>query len=318
MTFCEFIRVEDLSCFSRNMVGAGSKGWSSIVQQDRRQVSRQPRIRIGTQSGFSAVPFLAPFEYAVEHGFEAFEWLPDKKESGAGWEEKDVDSQTRASIRDTCVEHDIRGSVHAPFDVDLVNPDHRERLSETIEFVHDIGASLLNVHLCTDQGLDAYVRGIISLTRMLGQNGIMLAVENTPLTLPEDFNSFFKRLRRLAPEAKTHVGMCLDLGHANLCPATRNDYLKFMDLLAPEVPIVHLHLHENYGDSDSHLTIFTGPSVMDDRGIRGFVKRMKKRAFSGCIILEQWPDPPSLLDAARDKLRAMFMHTIPPSIPVSS
>jgi len=311
------VGVEELSCFSPNIVGAGSKARSNIRQQETRQV-RQSRIRIGTQSAFSAVPLLAPFEYAVEHGFEAFEWLPDKKESGAGWEEKDVDAPTRCQIKQTSLENDIQGSVHAPFGVNLANPDHRERLSETIEFAHDIGASLLNVHLCTDQGLDAYVRGIIALTRVLGPNSIMLAVENTPLTLPEDFNSFFKRLRRLAPEAKAHVGMCLDLGHANLCSATRNDYLKFIDLLAPEVPIVHVHLHENYGDCDSHLTIFTGPSGIDDRGIRGFVKRMKKRAFSGCIILEQWPDPPSLLDAARDKLRAMFMDTIPPSIPVSS
>jgi sugar phosphate isomerase/epimerase len=309
------MEVEELSCFSGKTAGDAAEHWSKIRQQERIEVNRQPRMRIGTQSAFSAVPFLAPFEYAVERGFEAFEWVPDKKGSG-GWYEKDVDAPTRSNIRGTCLAHNIHGSVHAPFGVDLAIPGHRERLSETIDFAHDVGASLLNVHLCTEQGLDAYVRGILALAGIFRQAGILLAVENTPSTLPEDFNRFFKRLARLAPEAMAQVGMCLDLGHANLCPSTRNDYLKFIDLLAPEVPIMHVHLHENYGDFDSHLTIFTGPSAVDDRGIRGFVKRMKKRAFSGCIILEQWPEPPSLLDAARDRLQAMFINTVSPSIPV--
>ena len=41
-------------------------------------------------------------------------------------------------------------------------------------------------------------------------------------------------------------------------------------------------------------------------GIVGFVERMKRRGFSGSIILEQWPDPPALLVNARDRLIRMF------------
>jgi sugar phosphate isomerase/epimerase len=274
-------------------------------------MDRPPRIRIGTQSAASAATILAPFQYAVEHGFEAFEWLPDKNESGAGWEEKDVDAETRRYIRETSLKEDIHVSVHAPWHLNPSNPNHRERFSETIGFAEDIGASLFNLHLYTEQGMDAYAWGIIPLTDTLAQSSIRLSVENTVLTGPEDFNVFFKRLGDLAPDAMAHVGMCLDIGHANLCEATQNDYLKFIDLLAPEVPIIHIHLHENYGDFDSHLTVFTGPSKTDDRGIRGFVRRMKKRSFSGSIILEQWPDQSSLLNEAREKLRAMFGEPFP-------
>jgi hypothetical protein len=39
------------------------------------------RIRLGNQTSFSAPP-LVPFRFACEHGFEAFEWFPDKKECG--------------------------------------------------------------------------------------------------------------------------------------------------------------------------------------------------------------------------------------------
>ena len=75
-----------------------------------------------------------------------------------------------------------------------------------------------------------------------------------------------------------------------------------MDLIGPHVPIIHIHLHENYGDADSHLTVFTGPSAQDPSGVVGVIERLKKRHFSGSIILEQWPDPPSLLKNARDSL----------------
>jgi phosphoglucan,water dikinase len=249
---------------------------------------------------------LAPFEYAAENGFGAFEWLPDKKESGAGWVEKDVDAKTRRYIKDTALKNDIHVSVHAPWHLNPADPDFEGPLSETIGFAEDINASLLTIHLYTDQGIDAYVHGIIPVTAALAQSNIKLSVENTPLTGPEDFNAFFRRLKDLAPGAKGRVGMCLDVGHANLCQATQYDYLRFIDLLDKEVPIIHVHLHENYGDFDSHLVVFTGPAKKNDKGIRGFVKRMKKRAFSGAIILEQWPDPPSLLNQAHDRLCDMF------------
>ena len=103
--------------------------------------------------------------------------------------------------------------------------------------------------------------------------------------------------------------MCLDLGHANLCAATRNDYLKFFDRLDPQLPLIHLHLHENWGDRDSHLPLFTGPSGRDDSGIRGLMERIQRRNFSGSIILEQWPQPPSLLNNARDRLIQLLNET---------
>jgi phosphoglucan,water dikinase len=277
-----------------------------------------PKVRIGTQSAFSAETILAPFEYASGNSFEAFEWLPDKKESGTGWQENDVDAKTRRYIRTTAREKDIQLSVHAPWHLNPAIPGIEKRLAETIAFAKDIHASLLNIHLYTNQGLETYVRGIVPIAAVLARNNIMLSVENTPLTSPEDFNAFFVRLKELAPQTVPHVGMCLDVGHANLCEATQNDYLQFVDRLSPDVPIIHVHLHENYGDADSHLTVFTGPSKNDETGIRGLVDRMKQRGFSGSVILEQWPDPPSLLNAARDKLEAMFSNTKKKAPPVGS
>jgi sugar phosphate isomerase/epimerase len=135
---------------------------------------------------------------------------------------------------------------------------------------------------------------------------LQLSVENIPSTGPEDFNELFTRLGESEFEIEGVVGMCLDLGHANLFPPTRNDYLGFIDRIGPHVPIVHLHVHENYGDDDSHLPLFVGASHKDPSGIEGFVERMKRRGFSGCAIMEVWPDPPTLLNRARDRLIRMF------------
>ena len=100
--------------------------------------------------------------------------------------------------------------------------------------------------------------------------------------------------------------MCLDLGHANLSSFSRNNFLKFLDLLDPDIPIIHIHMHENYGDNDSHLPIFTGPAGENDLGIQEFIHRMRKRRYSGSIIFEQWPEPPTLLNEARDRLYNMW------------
>ena len=195
--------------------------------------------------------------------------------------------------------------MHAPWHASPLQPEGYDTLLADLGFAEEIGAGVLNIHLYTELGIDAYVKALLPLAERCAQAGIRLSIENTPLTSPQDFNELFARLRALRVSKET-VGMCLDLGHANLCGPTRNDYLKFMDLLDPQVPIIHIHLHENYGDCDSHLTIFTGPAAKDAAGIQGFIRRIKQRGFSGSIILEQWPQPPSLLNQAREKLKAML------------
>src|SRR5207245_7618489 len=135
--------------------------------------------------------------------------------------------------------------------------------------------------LYTEAGMDAYVAAITPLAERVEDARLQLSIENTPLTSPEHFNELFARLRAGRPITTDHVGMCLDLGHANLCAATRNDYLKYLDQLDPNVPIFHLHLHENWGDFDSHLPLFTGPAGTDTSGVREFIARMQRRNYSG-------------------------------------
>ncbi len=262
-------------------------------------------VFIGNQTSCWASSIVEPFDYAVAQSFDAFEWFPDKK-PGVGWDESDLDAGTRQAIRDTARTHQMRLSVHARWQANPLTEEGNKLLWKEVELARDLGAVLLNLHLFHEQGLPAFAEAIRPLVWRTAQAGLQLSIENTPHHSPEQFNELFARVRAIGSVETSHVGMCLDLGHANLSSATHNDYLGFCDRLEPEVPIIHLHVHENWGDSDSHLPLFTGPAWRDDSGIRGLVARLKHRNFSGSVILEQWPQPPSLLNASRDRLLELW------------
>ncbi len=263
------------------------------------------RVRIGNQTAASAVSPFVPFEYAMSRGFGAFEWFPDRWPNGRGWSETDLAADARTSIRIEAQRHRVRLSVHGSWHASVLTTEGRERLASQAEFAADIGASVLVAHASPAVTTPSqFVDAVSPLVAFVASRGIALAIENTPDASPSQINELFRWFRRR--ELQSAVGLCLDIGHANLCAPTRNDYLAYVDQLAAETPIVHVHLHENWGDQDSHLTLFTGPSAADATAVEGLVDRLAGRRFAGSCILEQWPQPPTLLDAARDRLEQLI------------
>jgi sugar phosphate isomerase/epimerase len=269
-----------------------------------------PRIRIGNQTAISCADTLEPFRFALQHGFDAFEWFADKKELSdgaiAGWDEPDMDAHSRAWIREMGAIHDVLFTVHAPWQANPLDAGGKPLLIRSIDFARDIGADLVNLHLYMEAGPQGFVKALGPVLRYATAAKLRISIENTPRTTPEDFNQTFACLSMLSDIPVGTAGMCLDIGHANLCEPTRNNFIRYLDLLADEVPIIHVHAHENHGDRDSHLTLFTGPSREDVAGIRAFMERLQRRAFNGAVILEQWPDPPELLVEAATRLRGFL------------
>jgi len=270
-----------------------------MVVGGERSMATPDRVRIGNQTAYKALPPGLPFEYAVARGFDAFEWFPDRRPSGQGWDAADLGPEQRAALRERARDADIALSVHAKLPADPLDPGARAHLDEGLRLAADLGAVLLNVHFSRADSVARYAEAVEPWGARCAAAGLRLAIENTPEDGPDDFNELFERLGG-------GVGMCLDIGHANLHPATRNDYLGYIDRLGPHVPIIHIHAHENYGDRDSHLPVFSGPARVDEAGIAGFVDRMRRREFRGSVVIEQWPDPPDLLDRARDGLARLF------------
>ncbi len=272
-------------------------------------------IRIGNQTAIASADRMAPFAFALRHGFEAFEWFADKRSEPdgtvRGWDEDDMDAATRAEIRVSGQLHGMLFTVHAPWQANPLQPGGNELLLRSLDFAQDIGAGLVNLHLYMDDGPRGYVRALRPVIRAVLAARLRLSIENTPHTSPADFNRTFACLheQELAPPGA--VGMCLDIGHANLCAETRNDFVRYIDALGPAVPLIHLHVHENYGDADSHLTLFTGPARENDAGVRALVRRLRRCDYTGALILEQWPQPPELLVAAATRLRELLDATEP-------
>jgi sugar phosphate isomerase/epimerase len=266
------------------------------------------RFFIGNQTAFFASPS-EPFAFAARHGFDAFEFFPDRGPMGRGWSADDVTAAERRAFRQTAQERGLRLSVHAGLDVGLLDANGGTTLTRDIQLARDIGAQLLNLHLVPGE-VEGCCRAARALVGMLQPLGMTLALENTIAVGPDEVNRLFEQLRTPAMGCPGGVGLCLDIGHANLYRGTHNDYLAYLDRLGEHVPIVHAHLHENWGDRDSHLTLFTGPSGTDPAGVAGLLARLRQRHYRGSLILEQWPTPASLLLVAQGRLRALSGESI--------
>lgn len=265
-----------------------------------------PFLRIGNQTAFSASDPTDPYRFAVERGFDAFEWFNDKRH-GWGWCQEDADEFDRQAIRQTGAEKNITFTVHARCQADITTPEGREDVLRSVTFARDIGAVLVNIYYHGTQGPEGFAEALRPVLDVALPAGLKISVENTVFVGPEEFNELFASVKRAQPDALPQLGMCFDMGHANLCAATRNDYVGFLEKLSPDVPVIHLHVHENWGDGDSHLPLFTGPAGLDDSGVRTMFKILKSRGFGGIIIMEQWPQPADQLIYTRQKLKDLLL-----------
>ena len=57
-----------------------------------------PWVRIGNQTAHSA-PLFTPFDFAVQHGFDAFEWFPDQLPDGAARVSSYLSATQRQEVR---------------------------------------------------------------------------------------------------------------------------------------------------------------------------------------------------------------------------
>lgn len=269
-------------------------------------MARRLRVRIGNQTAFSARTLLEPFVFALEHGFDAFEWFPDQRDGSRGWNAAELSTTSRAHVRSLAWAYDVRLSVHASPASNLSSAEGRTLLAVDLELAHELGATLFNLHMEPDADLEALAHALVETAQMAEASGLQLCIENTVYTAPEQLNELFERL---PPRLRRPIGICFDIGHANLHAGTHNDYLRYLDRLTASIPILQVHAHENHGDRDNHLTLFTGPASKDPSGVVELMKRLMARGATR-IILEQWPKPPELLLEARRRLAEILARDV--------
>ena len=218
------------------------------------------------------------------------EWAGPVSETFRLWEifsEADqrvyLDPQGIAGILE---EHGLVCQVHAPIcDWNIAAMSDRLRESsiqeteETIAAASEMGAGLVTVHpglaSMAVPGLEerAVVRAKDAakmIDRSSKEHGITVAMENMP-----ELQFFLGRSASQLAEIidGTDLSVCFDIGHAN----TAGQIDDMIDLLGDR--IANIHIHDNHGQRDEHLTI--GDGCIDFRHV---IRRMG--GYQGNWIIE--------------------------------
>src|ERR1041385_5002974 len=134
-------------------------------------------VKIGNQTSFAAVSTLDPFEFAIANGFGAFEFFPDRGFSGKeGWDERDLNDETRRYIRQSASARGIELTVHAPLEINPLRDPEDGRIYSTVEFAAEIGAKLVNVHLDLSEGAERFVEALRGALLLTAEAHVMLAL----------------------------------------------------------------------------------------------------------------------------------------------
>jgi sugar phosphate isomerase/epimerase len=217
---------------------------------------------------------------------------------------------------------DLRSVVHAPGDLLAGEPVADRALAGTLSYAAECGAEQVVYHAqmvvdgrSAQDRLLAETRSLSVLARTAERLGVMLALENLapvypgPETVSANPLAVRALARRLSSPA---VGLCLDIGHANVVAGLRRTSLHRM--VAPVLDMVCLfHVHDNLGarwraadqrpDLDPlRLDLHLAPG---DGSINWFQTGALIRDHGAPMLLEVHPPrgtPAHLADRARDTL----------------
>lgn len=203
-------------------------------------------------------------------------------------------------------EHNLRYSVHAPFsDVNIASPSKPllkamiQRLRQSMDNAVALDAYMWVFHPGIKTGISMFypnedwqqnLESVRLLGSMARERGLNIAIENVPEPFPflmksvEDFKKFYS-------EAKFDVGMALDVGHANI----RGEVQHFIKTFRKK--IVHMHLSDNIGDNDRHLSLGSGTINWND-----FASSVKEMSYNGTLVVESVEQ----VDECLSKLRLLF------------
>ncbi|AMQ17743.1 sugar phosphate isomerase/epimerase family protein [Thermococcus peptonophilus] len=153
-------------------------------------------------------------------------------------------------------------TVHAPFsDLNIASFNERIRkaslkiLEETIRLASELGVKAVTVHPghCSPvsrkyqkEYIEIHRGSLKALARISTEYGVPVGVENMP-KFPILDAQMPERLALLVDGID--IGITFDIGHLN---TTTRDFEGFLKLFGDR--IVAVHIHDNHGNSDEHLT----------------------------------------------------------------
>jgi sugar phosphate isomerase/epimerase len=161
--------------------------------------------------------------------------------------------------------YDMTYSIHTTIsDMNIAAVNERLREASVLEILsemesaNNMGISIMTVHPglysfavdnIKDRSIEAARLSLRVLGRAMDEYGVVLAVENMP-SFPLMLGQTAKELEYLIEG--TDLKVCFDIGHANTTGQTK----EMVDVFRGR--IANVHIHDNMGDRDAHLTLGAG------------------------------------------------------------
>lgn len=169
--------------------------------------------------------------------------------------------------------------VHTPYDEMIpeiaLSTNGLTRFIKWFNFVQEIGAKAVVVHTLYSEnsGLDLNLEFFRTIAKEAKDRGIHLAIENR--LEKKMFGSQPKDLITLISLLGEGVGICLDIGHANI----NKNLDEFLSRASKYITVIHTH--DNDGHKDHHNPPYTG--VVEWNKLESWVARTM---FKGFIVFE--------------------------------
>ncbi len=196
-------------------------------------------------------------DYVIEHGINPEIGLDARVLDS-------VDESVFRSCADVLCENGLAVTFHGPFlDLSLGSTDpqirnvSRQRFEQVLRLVPLFRPKTVVCHAGYEEFRYGYIRDEwiansiemwLWLSGEMAAAGTRLVLENVFEDGPDDLLPLFEAL------ASEGVGFCLDVGHTSAFSSASLG--KWLDVLGP---FLHqLHLHDNHGDTDSHLPMGRG------------------------------------------------------------
>ena len=256
-----------------------------------------PRIGVSTLYCLH-LPFEEMIEYLPKVGTPYIEIVDDGLHA--------LNSKRVKVLNDISSSYDLQFTVHAPFaDMNIASPSEvilsavLKRLKKSILCASDLNCQTWVFHPGLKTGLSSVYPGkdwsenmksIHFLFNFAENHGISAAIENMPENIPfllknvEDFKAFYR-------QKGEDIGLVLDIGHANLNNQIEDFLINFADR------IVHIHAHDNKGESDQHLEI--GGGNVDWKKIAPYLKNI---SYAHTISVESINNVQQSISNLRDLL----------------
>jgi len=188
--------------------------------------------------------------------------------------------------------YDLKYSIHAPYsdtnlaaDDDLIREWILKRIRASIRFASDLDAECLVIHpgwtTATEQfnrgrSWELNLRSLHWLMRYAGEYGVKCLIENVPNPTPyllvtvDDFQLF-------EDEMNPPMDYVFDVAHAHL----QGEEYMFIDEFGDKIK--HVHVSDNWGDTDEHLPLGEG-NINWER----VIKTISKKGFEGWLVIESY------------------------------